>query len=153
MAKSKVELAVQEMSLPTLEKLNYELVDVEFKKEGSHWVLRIYIDKDGGITLDDCQRASEAISERLDELDPIQQSYLLEISSPGIDRPLTRDKDFIKAKGSLIEIRLYKPREGKKVFQGELLGLVDNELKVLFEGKEMSFNKEEVALVKPVIKF
>ncbi len=153
MAKNKVELTVQEMSLPILEKLHYELVDIEFKKEGSHWVLRIYIDKDGGITLDDCQKASEEISERLDELDPIQQSYLLEISSPGIDRPLTSEKDFAKSKGSLVEIRLYKPREGKKIFQGELLGLVNNEIKALVEGKEMTFNKEEVALVKPVIKF
>ncbi|MGI6706912.1 MAG: ribosome maturation factor RimP [Clostridia bacterium] len=153
MSKNKVELTVQDISLPILEKLNYEFVDVEFKKEGSHWVLRIYIDKDGGITLDDCQKASEEISERLDELDPIQQSYLLEISSPGIDRPLTREKDFKKAKGSLVEIRLYNQREGKKTFQGELLGLVGNEIRALIEGKETAFNREEVALVKPVIKF
>ncbi|MDF2523912.1 MAG: hypothetical protein K0R31_1553, partial [Clostridiales bacterium] len=99
MAKRKIEETIAELALPIAEKNSFELVDVEFIKEGTNWYLRIYIDKPNGITLEDCQTVSEEISKKIDEIDPINQSYFLEVSSPGLDRPLKKEKDYEKYKG------------------------------------------------------
>ena len=92
------------------------LVDVEFLKEGANWYLRVYIDKPGGIAIDDCQAVSEQLSDKLDEVDPIKQSYILEVSSPGLERPLKKDSDFERFKGEQVEVKLFQPIERKKDF-------------------------------------
>lgn len=154
MARKTTEEIVTEITLPIVEKNAYELVDVEFVKEGANWYLRVYIDKPGGITIDDCQLVSEELSSKLDKEDPIKQSYFLEVSSPGLDRPLKKDGDFIKYRGELIEIKTYQPINGKKIFEGELLGLEENKILIKqLNGEILSFDKEEVAIARRVIKF
>ena len=144
---------ITDLAKPIVEGLNYELVDVEFIKEGANWYLRIYIDKPGGISIDDCQAVSEKISDRLDEKDPIEQGYYLEVSSPGLERPLKTERDFIKYKGELVEIKVYQPINGKKTFEGELVGLIENMIVINQDGTIIEFEKDKVAIVKRVIKF
>jgi len=154
MAKKKIEEIVKELALPIVEKNSFELVDVEFVKEGPNWYLRVYIDKDGGIGIDDCQIVSEELSDKLDEVDPIKQSYFLEVSSPGLDRPLKTERDFERNKGKKVELKLYKPIEGKKLFEGELIGLIDNKIVIKKNDIEtLEFDREAVASVKKVIEF
>ncbi|NLD50116.1 MAG: ribosome maturation factor RimP [Clostridiaceae bacterium] len=154
MAKKTIEETVTDLVLPIVSKNSFELVDVEFLKEGTNWYLRIYIDKPGGITIDDCQLVSEETSDKLDEVDPIKQSYFLEVSSPGLDRPLKKESDFEKFKGELVEVKVFKPIEGKKIFEGELLGIIDNKIAIKINQKEsMEFEKEQVSLVRRAIKF
>jgi len=154
MAKKRIEEIVEELVLPIVEKNSFELVDVEFVKEGQSWYLRVYIDKDGGIGIDDCQIVSEELSDKLDEVDPIKQSYFLEVSSPGLDRPLKTDRDFEKNKGQKVELKLYKPIDGKKSFEGELIGLINNKIVIKQDDIEtLEFDRETVASVKKVIEF
>ncbi|MCX8130095.1 MAG: ribosome maturation factor RimP [Clostridia bacterium] len=154
MARKKVEEIVSELALPITEKHSFELVDVEFVKEGANWYLRIYIDKPGGITIDDCQVISEEISDKMDETDPISQSYFLEVSSPGLERPLKKDSDFEKFKGEQVEVKLFQPLDGKKVFEGELVGLVDGQI-VIKQGnaENINFDRDKISIVRRVIKF
>ncbi|MCX7923894.1 MAG: ribosome maturation factor RimP [Clostridia bacterium] len=154
MAKRKIEEVVAELALPIAENHSYELVDVEFIKEGANWYLRVYIDKPGGINIDDCQVVSEELSDKLDEVDPIEQTYFLEVSSPGLDRPLKKDRDFEKYKGEQVEVKVFQPVDGKKVFEGELLGLVNDKISIKLGGSSiMEFDRDKVALVRRVIKF
>lgn len=125
-----------------------ELVDLEFVKEGANWYLRVYIDKEGGVTIDDCEAVSRALEAALDEADPIEQAYILEVSSPGIDRPLKKDADFVKYQGEVIDVKLYKPQEGRKQFQGKLLGLADGVISIEEEGETISFAQKDVASVR-----
>lgn len=111
-----------------------ELVDVELVKEAGNWYLRYYIDKPGGVTIDDCQKVSEQLSDHLDVSDPISHSYILEVSSPGIERPLKNKKDFLKAINTRIEVKTYKPIENQKTFVGTLLSYSD-EFVVIEVGK------------------
>ncbi|OZV12939.1 hypothetical protein CIW83_06935 [Tissierella sp. P1] len=99
---------VKEICEQLADELGYELVDVEFLKEGSNYFLRVYLDKPGGINLDDCQKVSQLLSDKLDEKDPITTPYYLEVSSPGLDRPLKNDKDLKRNLGKEIEIKLYE---------------------------------------------
>lgn len=154
MGNKKIEDMITQMVLPITNEMLFDLIDVEYVKEGNNWHLRIYIDKPGGITIDDCQSVSEKLSDELDRVDPIQRSYILEVSSPGLGRPLKKDRDFERYKGEMIEIKLFSPIEGKKIFKGELLGLVNNEVTIKLEnGVIMNFNKSEIALAKRAIKF
>jgi ribosome maturation factor RimP len=154
MAKKKIEDVVTEMVAPIVEKNEFELVDVEFIKEGSHWYLRLYIDKKGGITLDDCKAISDELSEQLDNVNPIEQSYFLEVSSPGLERPLKKEKDFVRYKGELVEVKLYKPIEGRKAFEGELIGLINNKICIKSgDSEELKFEADKVSTVRRVIKF
>ncbi|KHO62508.1 ribosome maturation protein RimP [Thermoanaerobacter sp. YS13] len=150
---SKIEQIAKDLVMPILEKNNFELVDVEYKKEGSHWYLRVYIDKEGGITLDDCQLVSEYLSDRLDEADPIEHSYILEVSSPGLDRPLKKPRDFERNIGKEIEISLYSPIDKRKKFEGELIEFTGDKITILYNGERKEFDMKNVSLVKPVIKF
>jgi|Wag4MinimDraft_11_1082651.scaffolds.fasta_scaffold01956_2 ribosome maturation factor RimP len=155
---SKIEQIAKDLVMPILEKNNFELVDVEYKKEGSHWYLRVYIDrvyidKEGGITLDDCQLVSEYLSDRLDEVDPIEHSYILEVSSPGLDRPLKKPRDFERNIGKEIEISLYSPIDKRKKFEGELIEFTGDKIIILYNGERKEFDMKNVSLVKPVIKF
>ncbi|GAE29285.1 ribosome maturation factor RimP [Halalkalibacter hemicellulosilyticus] len=124
MSKKTTEMAAELVS-PILESLQLELVDVEFKKEGPNWFLRVFIDSDSGVDLEDCSRVSEHLSEKLDKLDPIEQAYFLEVSSPGAERPLKKEKDFTKAIGKNIYVKTYEPIKGAKEFEG-LLTSFDN---------------------------
>src|SRR5688572_25516812 len=98
MAKNRVERIAEKLAIPIIEKEEFELVDIEYKKEGANWYLRLYIDKPGGITLDDCQKISNQLGDRLDEEDPIKGNYFLQVSSPGLDRPLKKERDFVRCK-------------------------------------------------------
>lgn len=151
--KKNVQQEIMELAAPVVEALNFELVDVEFVKEGANWYLRIYIDKPGGISIDDCQAVSEQISDILDEKDPIEQSYYLEVSSPGLERPLKTERDFIKYRGELVEVKVYQPIDGKKIFEGELVGLIDNKIIISDAGNNIEFEKDKVAIIKRAIKF
>ncbi|HHU49141.1 MAG TPA: ribosome maturation factor RimP [Clostridiales bacterium] len=153
MPKIKVEQLVEEMAQPILKQHNFELVDIEYKKEGNHWYLRIYIDKPGGVTIDDCQTVSEQISGLLDKRDPIPHSYFLEVSSPGLDRILKKDTDFERYKGSKVDVSLYKSKDGRKKFTGELLGWKDDQLLIRDKGKILSFSRAEVAAVRLAVEF
>lgn len=134
--------------------LNYELVDVEFIKEYGSYYLRVYIDKPGGITLDDCQKMSELLSEKLDEKDPISVAYFLEVSSPGLDRPLKTDKDLNRNIGKDIEISLYKPYEGNKMYEGKLNSFNDEFIIINNEANELiNIPRNTVSVIKLALKF
>ncbi len=148
MAKPKVEEIVEELATPIIEENNCELVDIEYVKEGPNWYLRVYIDKDQGVTVDDCQRVSENLSDRLDRVDPIVHSYILEVSSPGLDRPLKSKRDFDYFKGRSVDIKLYSPIDGKKEYTGTLLGMESGVITVeSCEGK-LEFPRDKVASVR-----
>ncbi|AJO18133.1 ribosome maturation factor RimP [Bacillus sp. GM2] len=117
---NKVIDTVSEMVQPILDNLQLELVDIEFVKEGPSWFLRVFIDSDDGVDIEECAKVSEALSEKLDEADPIKQNYFLEVSSPGAERPLKKEADFMKALGKNVYIKTYEPIEGNKEFEGEL---------------------------------
>jgi len=121
MKKSDIEALVTEITQPILDKLDFELVDVEYVKEGPYMYLRIYIDKPDGITIDDCQKVSESVGNILDEKDPIEDNYFLEVSSPGLDRPLKKDKDLAQNIGNDVEVSLYKAINGRKKLPGKLI--------------------------------
>ncbi|EOD00619.1 ribosome maturation factor RimP [Caldisalinibacter kiritimatiensis] len=130
MQKKQVENLVLEIAQPIAEELRFELVDVEFVKEGPHKYLRIYIDKPGGISIEDCQEVSERVSLKLDEIDPIEEQYFLEVSSPGLDRPLKSDEDLESNLHNDVEVSLYKSLNGKKRLIGELIGFNDDEIEI-----------------------
>ena len=154
MARKNVVEIVTDIALPIVEGFGFELVDVEFVKEGSNRFLRIFIDKPGGITIDDCQAVSEKVSDRIDEADPIAQSYFLEVSSPGLDRPLKKDRDFERYKGEAVELKVYKPINGKKDFEGILEGLYDGRIFITDDkGNRLGFDRDSVAVIRRAIKF
>lgn len=153
MAKSKIADIVRKLAEPVAEELNFDLVDVEYVKEGSTWYLRVYIDKPGGVSLDDCEAMNNKMDPLLDEHDPIPHSYVFEVSSPGLDRPLKTDRDFERCRGELVEVRLYRPLDGKKTFEGTLMGKENNIITIENESGILSFPQEDVALVKRVIQF
>jgi ribosome maturation factor RimP len=153
MAKRQVEDLAAELVQPIVDKLSYELVDVEFLKEGANWYLRVYIDKPSGIAIEDCQAVSEELSDRLDETDPIKQSYILEVSSPGLERPLKKDADFEKFKGEPVEVKLFQPVNGKKVFEGDLLGLEGSFINIKQGSEVLKFDRADVAVIRRVVRF
>ena len=131
-----------------------ELVDLEFVKEGVNWYLRVYIDKDSGVNIDDCEAVSRALEVKLDEKDPIEQAYILEVSSPGIDRPLKKDADFVKYQGEIIDVKLYKAQDGSKQYQGRLLGLENGVLSIEEEnGNVVKFEQKDIASVRLAVIF
>jgi ribosome maturation factor RimP len=120
--------AVREVSLliePILDEMEIELVDVEYLSEGGRWILRIYVDRDGGITLDDCVRVSREIEDLIDVRDLFRQPYVLEVSSPGLNRPLKKEKDFVNAVGKDVNIRMAVPLDGRRNFKGKLQSFED----------------------------
>jgi ribosome maturation factor RimP len=127
---SKVTEVIEEIATPIFQELGLELVEIEYVKEGKSWYLRVYIDKDNGVDIEDCGLVSERLSERLDELDPIPHNYFLEVSSPGAERPLKKDKDFQRAIGKNVFIKTYEPIDGEKSFEGNLLEFDGQHLKI-----------------------
>lgn len=149
------EKRIEELIQPTVTEMGYELVDVEFVKEGPNWYLRIFIDKEGGVTIDDCEAVSKTLEKIFDEKDPIEQAYFLEISSPGIDRPLKKKEDFIKYNGEMVDVKLYKPYEGSKEYTGKLVGYDENDRTVTIEvdDKNIAFTKKEIAGIRLAVIF
>ena len=143
---AKIEKLVWGMAEPIALENSCSIYDVEYVKEGGDWYLRVYIDKDGGVTTDDCVTVSRALSDLLDIEDPISQSYYLEVSSPGLDRKLSRAQHFADAIGKEVDIKLYAPFEGKKSLSGTLLGYQDGVIAVRLEDEnELKIEKSKVA--------
>lgn len=126
---------------------NLELVDVDYVRERD-WYLRVYLDKPGGVDLDDCQMVSEKLSAVLDEKDPIAENYLLEVSSPGLDRVLKKDKDFIRYNGRDVDIQLFKPINGSKQYTGVLQGYSDTTIEFLINGESETFERTAIAQIR-----
>jgi ribosome maturation factor RimP len=128
----------EQLVKPILDDLNLELVDVEFVKEGKDWYLRVYIDSDDGVDLNECTDVSEKLSERLDNRDLISQAYFLEVSSPGAERPLKKEKDFHDAVGKQVRVTTYTSIDGEKTFEGQLKGFDDNRLQLIVKQKNLT---------------
>jgi len=149
----KIKATVEEMVLPFLQENGFELVDVEYVKEGSNWFLRVFVDKDGGIDIDDCGRISEYLSEKLDADDPIPSAYFLEVSSPGAERPLKKAEDVANAVGKDVFVTTYEPVEGLKEFEGRLLSFDNDELVVVVGKKNYAIPYSKVASARLAIIF
>lgn len=134
---SKIPERVADLATPLAEELSLEIVDVEYVKEGSQMVLRIFIDRDGGVRLEDCEALNRLLSDELDIVDPIEESYSLEVSSPGIERPLKKEADFIRFAGRAVKVKLYSPLNGQKNFTGTLRGLENDEIILEDEAKKL----------------
>lgn len=138
---------------PIVEKYAFELVDVEYVKEGGAFYLRAYIDKPEGITVDDCETVSREFSDRLDEEDFIEEAYIMEVSSPGHGRPLKKEKDYKRSMGKELEIRTYRPINREKEFYGILTAYDENSVTIDCEGGEMTFQKSDIALIRLAFDF
>lgn len=147
MAKAELSTVVEPKCQRLAEELSFELVDVSLDKEPTGKYLRIYIDKPEGITLDDCEKYHRAIQPQLESYD----YDFLEVSSPGVDRPLKKDRDYERAMGFEVEVHLFKAIDGQKTFTGELTGFTRDELTVLVNGQEMTFSRRAASQVKPVV--
>ncbi len=148
-----IERRAEEMLLPICSKHNFELVDVEYVKEGSDYYLRAYIDKESGIMVDDCEIVSRTFSDLLDEKDFIDGSYILEVSSPGLGRPLKKEKDYIRSMGKEIEIRTYKAVNKEKTFFGLLKSYDSDSVTIECEDGDMTFDKSNIALIRLAFDF
>ena len=136
------------LALPFVEAAGCTLWDVEYVKEAGEWFLRVYIDKEGGVSISDCEAVSRPLSDALDEADPIEGSYTLEVSSAGADRVLKQPEHFARFQGSEVEVRLYRPREGRKSFTGLLRSWEDGDVTVEAPGGPVTFEKKEIAQVR-----
>lgn len=140
---------VWELAEPIAKQLGYELWDVRFEKEGADWFLRIFIDKEDGISINDCVDMTHALDEPLDEADPIDQSYCLEVCSPGLERPLKRDSHFEKSIGKPIQVKLIRPLNGERELKGTLTGCDGGSFELtLDDGAKLIINKKETSYVK-----
>ncbi len=152
--KEMYEAKTEALLQPILDKYNFELVDVEYVKEGESWYLRAYIDKEGGITVDDCEVVSREANELLDEQDYIEDSYIFEVSSPGLGRPLKKEKDYIRSMGKELEIRTYRAIDKQKEFYGILKAYDADSVTIEDEnGNEMKFQKSDIALIRLAFDF
>ncbi len=139
---------------PIVEARGFELVDLEYVQEAGTWYLRGYIDKPGGITVNDCEDVSREFSDRLDEKDFIEDSYIMEISSPGLDRPLRKPKDFERNMGKSVEIRTFRPvMEKRKEFCGTLTAYDEKTVTIEEEDQIRVFERKDIALIRPAIEF
>ncbi len=144
---------VYALVLPVAEQMGYSIWDVEFKKEGSLHILRIFIDKESGISLDDCADFSHAIDPILDREDPISTQYYLEVSSAGLTRQLRKPEHFDKTLGSKVELKLYKAQNGEKLFEGVLVSHDENSVTVEIDGSATEFEKKDIAEIHLAVDF
>ena len=152
--KESYESRVEKHLLPLMEEHGFELVDVEYVKEAGNWYLRAYIDKEGGITVDDCEAVSRIFSDKLDELDFIEDAYIMEVSSPGLGRPLKKEKDYVRSMGKEVEIRTYRPINKEKEFYGILSAYDESSVTITTEDqKEQTFEKADIALIRLAFDF
>lgn len=140
----KVEMLLQSK----INELGYELYDVEYAKEGKNYFLRVFIDKEEGIDLNDCEKVNDGIMDLLDEADYIKEQYFLEVSSPGIERNLRKDKHLDSAMGERIEVNLFKPMDKKKCLQGVLTGYDADTITMMYENDEISINRKDISQMK-----
>lgn len=154
---SKVTKTTEELVLPILEEKNLELVDIEYVKEGKNWFLRVYIDKPGGVDIMECGEVSEQLSDKLDEVDPIKDPYFLEVSSPGVERPLKTKEDFEKNIEKNINVKLYEQIEGEKEYEGILKSFQNDiatiEFKVKTKSKQVEIPFEKIAKARIAVVF
>ncbi len=148
MKRSEIEQHCTELVTPIIEENNFELVDVEYVKEGADFYLRVYADKEGGINIDDCVLISRALEAKLDEADKITDAYILEVSSPGLTRPLKKEKDFKRSLGKLVEVKLYKALNGIKEFEGILLDYTEDTITLEFEDENLVLNRNEISMIR-----
>jgi len=146
--------ALEDILSPIIEALGYEYVETDFSKQGKDYILTIYIDSENGIDLQDCEKVSRAIDPVLDEHDLIEQSYYLCVSSLGLDRPLKNEKDFEKAVGTCIDIKLYKNHEGKKLYSGRLVSFTEDTITIeTADNNTLTFAVKDTAKITPHIDF
>ena len=150
---AKVTDLVSKLALPVAEEAGCELWDVEYVREAGTWYLRIYLDKDGGVDILDCEKVSRTLSDLLDEADPIERSYTLEVSSAGAERPLKRPGDFHRFMGSPVAVKLYKAKNGRKEFAGVLAGYDGGDITITVGDTALTFAGDEVALCRLRIEF
>ncbi len=154
MSKSKTyESRTEDLLTPIVEKYGVSIYDVEYVKEGSDWYLRAYIDKDGGVDINDCENVSRALSDALDKEDFIAEAYILEVSSPGLGRTLKKDKHFEKSLGEEVEVKTYKPIDNCKEFTGILKAYDDKTVTIETDNTEICFAKSDIALVRLALDF
>lgn len=148
------EQQTEALLMPIIEKHGFELVDVEYVKEGGNWYLRAYIDKPGGISVDDCEVVSRSFSDILDEKDYIEDSYIFEVSSPGLGRPLKKEKDFKRSLGEEVELRTYRAIDRQKDFIGFLKEYDEDTVTLEYEDEsEQVFNRSDIALIRLAVHF
>ena len=145
---AKVTDTVAALAAPVVEAAGCSLWDVEYVKEAGQWFLRLYIDKEGGISIEDCEAVSRPMSDLLDEADPIEGSYVFEVSSAGADRVLKTPEHFEQFMDTEVEVKLYRPREGRKEFVGLLKSYEDGNVSIDVNGQNADFTKQEIALVR-----
>ena len=150
---SNYEAKTESLILPILERLQFELVDVEYVKEGSIYYLRAYIDKEGGITVNDCEVVAREMNDLLDKEDFIPESYTFEVSSPGLGRPLKKEKDYVRNMGKEVEIRTYRAINRNKEFYGLLTAYDKDSVTIDADGEEMRFEKADIALIRQAVHF
>lgn len=138
---------VEEIALPIIESMGLTYVDTEYAKQGRDWLLTIYIDKEGGVLIDDCEKASRAVEAALDEKDPIAESYILCVSSPGLDRPLRNERDFARCVGQAVDVKLFKPFGGAKEYTGTLTAYTPETITITTEENEIVFDLKETAKI------
>ena len=149
-----IETKTEELVLPIIEANNFELVDVEYVKEGANWYLRVYADKEGGIAIDDCVLISRSLEEKLDAEDFIEDAYILEVSSPGLGRPLKKEKDFARSIGKEVDIRLYRARDKQKDFTGILTEYDKDSVTIETEDEtRLTFERADIALIRLAFDF
>lgn len=154
MKKKRVVDIVEDILTPFVKTHDMEIVDVEFVKEGPYRYLRVTIDKEEPVTLDDCQLVSQYLNSQLDTIDPIEEQYFLEISSPGVERTLKKDKEFEKFKGRTVQLKLFQAFEGQKAITGTLIGLIDDHIVIENESMgKVEIPKSKVSLTKLVVEF
>ncbi|MDD5905292.1 MAG: ribosome maturation factor RimP [Clostridiales bacterium] len=150
----KITEIVRELAQPVAEENGCELWDVEYVREAGQWYLRLYLDKEGGVNILDCEAVSRKVSDLLDEADPIESSYVFEVSSAGAERPLKRPGDFERFMGSAVLVKTYKPKDGRKEFAGTLAGYEDGAVLLdMGTGEPLRFEKSEIALVRLRVEF
>jgi len=148
------EQKTEALLLPMMEEYHFELVDVEFVKEAGSWFLRAYIDKPGGITIDDCETVSRRLSDLLDEKDFIEEAYILEVSSPGLGRPLKKDKDLERSLGESVEVKLFRALDKQKEFSGILKSWDKDTVTLEFEDKAgLKIERANIALIRLAFDF
>lgn len=151
--KETYEARTEALLLPIAAQNGVEIYDVEYVKEGGDWYLRAYIDKEGGVSIGDCETVSRALSDALDREDFIEEAYILEVSSPGLGRALKKDRHLEKSLGEEVEIRLYKPREKRREFSGILKGYTADFITIEEDGQEMVFGRKDIALIRLALDF
>lgn len=151
--KDHIEQLSETLLAPIISANQAELVDVEYVKELGHFYLRVYIDKEGGVSVKDCEAVSRAFEEVLDEKDPITDAYILEVSSPGLDRPLKKDKDFKRSIGKNVEFKLYKAIDKQKEFVGTLVSYTTTEMVIKIDDVDRTFERSSVALIRLAVEF